>query len=120
MLCFLSESSKNEKRDAFSHEWTEYPSSLFDVIAKCEEKYVMRKGNKSDFLSYLKCDIAHITEEELLPESSLPSAYFVDAMAFLQRFQSMEKNCFWRTIKSIFAETVKNDTYRLLCHSLHW
>ena len=74
VLCFLNESNQEEKHAAFSHEWTEYPSSLFDVIAKSDGKYVMRKENKLDFLSHLKYDIAHSTEEQLLPESSLSSA----------------------------------------------
>ena len=92
VLCFLQESNAQEKHEAYSHEWTDYPSSLFEESTKSEARFVMRKGNKSDFLSYLQSDIISITEVQLLPpDSKLQTAYYVDAMAFLQRFQNMGK-----------------------------
>ena len=48
---FFYQSAENETRKiAFSHEWTDYPSSLFDLGCRLEDKYTMHKACKSHFL----------------------------------------------------------------------
>lgn len=51
-LCFTQDLSDEERIDAFSYEWLEYPPSLFepDKDALLKNEYRMRKGTKSDFL----------------------------------------------------------------------
>lgn len=49
-LCFFHDADKKTRHKVFSHEWTDYPSSLFEVDPTLDQGYVMRKGCKSDFL----------------------------------------------------------------------
>ena len=50
-LCFAQTCDDQTRKAAFSHEWTNYPSSLFEVDPRVPLGYSMRKGTKSDFLS---------------------------------------------------------------------
>ena len=48
-LCFAENLESKEKAKVFSHEWTKYPSSLFQPDELHPVKFSMRKGNKSDY-----------------------------------------------------------------------
>jgi len=89
-LCFAQNLSKKEKLDAFSHEWAEYPSSLFDPDDDHPSGYAMRKGNKADYLIALKGIMGSNWEEkENLPVSDQKTCMLVDMMAFVQRYRDM-------------------------------
>jgi hypothetical protein len=49
-LCFLQRAGEALRNEAFTHEWTCYPSSLFEPNSVADEQYIMRTGTKSDFL----------------------------------------------------------------------
>jgi len=94
-LYFVQDLNEERKMDAFSHEWTSYPASLFEQDASLDQCYVMRKGNKSDFLIALKTSIGESgAEYDILPPSDEPTVLVVDAMAFIQRYQQMGSNTF--------------------------
>jgi len=74
---------------AFSHEWTDYPSSLFEVDPRLVQGFVMRKGNKSDFLAVLIAEaeqdvVLHLPS---LPQSDLSTVYLEDTIAFVNKYQ---------------------------------
>ena len=52
-LCFAVSLSNKDRIDAFSHEWAEYPSSLFQPDNSHPTGYSMRKGNKPVYLTSL-------------------------------------------------------------------
>ena len=94
-LCFLQSCDEQTRKKAFSHEWTNYPSSLFEVDPRVPQGYCMRKGSKSDFLSALKNSIApESTPLHSLPDSSVQTAFLVDAMAFVNRYQFLGAKTF--------------------------
>ena len=88
VLCFFRDADPDAARFAFSHEWTEYPSSLFEVDPRKEIGYAMRKGTKSDFLSEL-IEQANLDLPSELPESDMSTVILVDFMAFVNRFQTL-------------------------------
>ena len=49
-LFFCQSADDETRKKTFSHEWTDYPSSLFDLGCRLEDKYSMRNACKSDFL----------------------------------------------------------------------
>ena len=53
-LCFAVSLSNKDQVAAFSHEWAEYPSSLFQPDNSHPTGYIMRKGNKPDYLTLLQ------------------------------------------------------------------
>ena len=67
MLCFLQQGDDETKRDAFSHEWTNYPSSLFKPDPCTPDKFVMVKGNKSDFLAGILQEVDATVLHDILP-----------------------------------------------------
>lgn len=92
-LCFAQNLDDTQKIDAFSHEWTRYPSSLFEPDKEHPCGFAMRKGNKADFLVAMKeeCGEAWVECEQLPTDESRgrSTAMIVDMMAFVQRFQDM-------------------------------
>jgi hypothetical protein len=91
-LCFLQDSEF--RHEAFSHEWTVYPPSLFEPNDNVEQGFKMRKGNKSDFLLHLQKDIADIWDEKSALPPIIPTVYIVDAMAFVQWFMNLGATTF--------------------------
>ena len=99
-LCFFQESDDETRKAAFSHEWINYPSSLFEVDPRVPLGYSMRKGTKSDFLSTLKGFAApEGSPSSSLPHSSMPTVFLVDAMAFVNRFQYLGAKTFSEAIQ---------------------
>ena len=86
-LCFFKSSEEHTREAAFSHEWTAYLSSLFEVDPRVEKGYAMRKGAKSN---YLTASMSLVTPEAL----NLQSVFLVDAMAFVNRFQYLGAKTF--------------------------
>lgn len=96
-LYFIQDLDEGKKLAAFTHEWTAYPSSLFEPDPHLEQGYGMRKGNKSDYLAALKKFLGESWREtDKLPpsESNEQCCLVVDAMAFLQRYQRLDCDCF--------------------------
>ena len=91
-LCFMQQVDDNTRHVAFSHEWSEYPSSLFEVDHRFEIGHGMCKGNKADYLLYLTLDVK---DEVQTITGSLPhTVYLIDAMAFCQRNQTLGAKTF--------------------------
>ena len=69
--------------ESFSHEWTKYPASPFEPD---DQGYVMRKGNKADYVVAMKSQFgdAWVEEDYLPPDGNM---LLVDAMAFIHRQQ---------------------------------
>jgi len=92
-LCFAQNLDETQKIDAFSHEWTRYPSSLFDPDREHPCGFAMRKGNKADYLAALReaCGTSWVECEKLDEANRFESStgVIVDMMAFVQRFQDM-------------------------------
>ena len=95
-LYFAQGANDESKLDAFSHEWAQYPTSLFEPDNRSPQGYSMRKGTKSDYLAAL-CSLnsGHdaILKDSLAP-SQLQTVYVIDAMAFIQRFQTLGAKTF--------------------------
>ncbi|KAG1710412.1 hypothetical protein GQR58_002697 [Nymphon striatum] len=91
-LCFAQNLSDEARTEAFSYEWLEYPPSLFEPE---KNGYSMRKGCKSTYLSTLQAEVADSWEPlKELPPSSADAVYVVDAMAFIQRFNTLGSSTF--------------------------
>ncbi|KAG1674634.1 hypothetical protein GQR58_015006 [Nymphon striatum] len=91
-LCFAQNLSDEARTEAFSYEWLEYPPSLFEPE---KNGYSMRKGCKSTYLSTLQVEVAHSWEPlKELPPSAADAVYVVDAMAFIQRFNTLGSSTF--------------------------
>ena len=48
VLCFFQSCDNPTRNIAFSHEWTKYSASLFEVDPRVQRGYCMRQGIKSD------------------------------------------------------------------------
>ncbi|KAG1708468.1 Ribosomal RNA processing protein 36 [Nymphon striatum] len=93
-LCFAQNLSDEARTEAFSYEWLEYPPSLFEPE---KNGYSMRKGCKSTYLSTLQAELADSWEPlKELPTSAADAVYVVDAMAFIQRFNTLGSSTFGR------------------------
>ncbi|KAG1664752.1 hypothetical protein GQR58_019681 [Nymphon striatum] len=89
-LCFAEQLGQKEKIDAVSHEWNKYLSSIFIPDVLHPAGFAMRKGNKSDYGTMLKTTMAlQWNEPEELPASDMKTSYFIDFMAFIQRYQDL-------------------------------
>ncbi|KAG1706217.1 hypothetical protein GQR58_003741 [Nymphon striatum] len=89
-LCFAEQLGQKEKIDAVSHEWIKYLSSIFIPDVLHPAGFAMRKGNKSDYGTMLKTTMAlQWNEPEELPASDMKTSYFIDLMAFIQRYQDL-------------------------------
>ncbi|KAG1660796.1 Heat shock protein [Nymphon striatum] len=91
-LCFAQNLSDEARTEAFSYEWLEYPPSLFEPE---KNGYSMRKGCKSTYLSTLQAEVVDSWEPlKELPPSAADAVYVVDAMAFIQRFNTLGSSTF--------------------------
>ena len=95
-LCFAENLDKKEKADAFAHEWTKYPSSIFTPDALHPDNFAMRKGNKADYGIMLKATLGSEWKEnaELPVDDKSRTGYFIDLMAFVQRYQDLGSSTF--------------------------
>ena len=94
-LYFARNMTDAEKIEVFSHEWTNYPSSLFEPDHSLDQGFSMRKGNKADYLTAVRASIGNLwTETATLPSITESAALIVDAMAFIQRNQHMGNRTF--------------------------
>ena len=88
-LCFTRTLKNSDMIETFQHEWTPYPASLFEEN-QTKNGYMMRKGNKADFLVAMKTDLESDSsdiEQEFLPTSQEVTGYAVDGMGFIQKQQ---------------------------------
>lgn len=100
-LCFAQNADDETKKKAFSHEWTAYPLSLFDVNCTLEAGYSMRKGCKSNFLTSLVLEAGfEDISQPTLPDSPLQTVYLIDMMSFVNRFQHSCAKTFGELFKS--------------------
>ncbi|KAG1683471.1 hypothetical protein GQR58_010014 [Nymphon striatum] len=91
-LCFAQNLSDEARTEAFSYEWLEYSPSLFELE---KNGYSMRKGCKSTYLSTLQAEVADSWEPlKELPPSAADAVYVVDAIAFIQRFNTFGSSTF--------------------------
>ncbi|KAG1681421.1 hypothetical protein GQR58_011876 [Nymphon striatum] len=91
-LCFAQNLSDEARTEAFSYECLEYPPSLFEPE---KNRYSMRKGCKSTYLSTLQAEVADSWEPlKELPPSAADAVYVVDAMAFIQRLNTLGSSTF--------------------------
>ena len=89
-LFFCQSADDETRKKAFSHEWTDYPSSLFNLGCRLEDKYTMRKACKSDFLRKVISEAGTDFDQPAhFSESDLRTVYLIDAMAFVNRFQHL-------------------------------
>ena len=85
-LCFAQDLSDEARTEAFSYEWLEYPPSLFEPE---KNAFIMRKGCKSIYLSALQAEVVSSWEPfKELPPSTSDAIYVIDAMAFIQQFNT--------------------------------
>ncbi|KAG1655757.1 hypothetical protein GQR58_024336 [Nymphon striatum] len=129
-LCFAQNLSDEARTEAFSYEWLEYPPSLFEPE---KNGYSMRKGCKSTYLSTLQAEVADSWEPfKELPPSAADAVYVVDAMAFIQRFNTLGSSTFgqlqerlqiqisssWQCIISLDCQTLLSYGWRrMICSS---
>ncbi|KAG1699858.1 hypothetical protein GQR58_005446 [Nymphon striatum] len=91
-LCFAQNLSDEARTEAFSYEWLEHPPSLFEPE---KNGYSMRKRCKSTNLSTLQAEVADSWEPlKELPPSAADAVYVVDAMAFIQRLNTLGSSTF--------------------------
>ena len=106
-LCFFQQAGESLRDEAFSHEWPDYPSSLFKPDARFEMGISMVKGHKSGFLAGLSAEI-EINMPENLPGSSLPTSYLIDAMFFIQRYQHLGARTFQNLVECYLMQLLRN------------
>lgn len=94
-LCFVQGARDEVRLQAFCHEWTDYPASLFEPDHRSPQGFSMRKGNKADYLSAIYNYIGNgFKNVDRLADSDLKTVYAIDAMAFIQRFQTLGAKTF--------------------------
>ena len=79
--------------DAFSHEWLEYPPALYDHDGN-NNCFIMRKGTKADFFDKIQSEVSEWETVKELPPTASPTIYVIDAMAFIQRYQTLGVSTF--------------------------
>lgn len=104
-LCFVNDTSDTEKYTAFSHEWSNYPPALFEPSSSTSYEYVMRKGVKSDFIHFIESDVACPTTES--PPNTNECVLLIDAMAFIQKYQTMGAKTFLDLQKAYLNQIFK-------------
>ena len=95
-LYFAQGANYESKLDAFSHEWAQYPTTLFEPDNRSPQGNSMRKETKSDYLAAL-CSLNSGHDailKDSLASSQLQTVYVIDAMAFIQRFQTLGAKTF--------------------------
>jgi len=108
------------KLETLSHEWAQYPPALFHPNNAVSQGYQMRSGNKADMILSLKKLLDDQWEEvEKIPDKDQNSCvYIIDAMAFIQRQQTL--NC------KTFGELQAKYRQRIIqqqpkgCHTIHF
>lgn len=117
-LCFAENLSEEEKIDQFSHEWTQYPSSIFKPDALHPNGFSMRKGNKCDYLAMLKTEMSdEWREQKEMDESDEKTVYFIDLMAFIQRYQDMGSSTFLELSNKYLKKILR--TQPKGCYTVH-
>ncbi|KAJ8321079.1 hypothetical protein KUTeg_002666 [Tegillarca granosa] len=107
-LGFFQGKDDNTREIAFSHEWTNYPTSLFDTDQRSESGFMMRKGTKSDFLAYLIKEVDQgEVEYDSLPDSDLSTVYLVDAMAFINRYYKLGGKTFGDFLQAFVGQLLR-------------
>ncbi|CAG9771492.1 unnamed protein product [Ceutorhynchus assimilis] len=95
-LHFTRELDEEAKIKVFSHEWTPYPSSLFEI--DWESNIIMRKGNKSEFYRAVLREIKDVAIEfSCMPieeSGTSKKAYIIHMMALIQRYQNFNSKTF--------------------------
>ena len=86
-LCFTQDLSDEGRIEAFSHEWLEYPPALFDHDDN--NKFIMWKGTKVDFFNTIQSEASGWEALTELPPTVSPTIYVIDALAFIQRYQTL-------------------------------
>ena len=75
-----------EKVETFSHEWTSYPSSIFEPDAYLSNGFAMRGGNKKECMVGIKKQLGDSwTELDQLPMSDQRIHLIIDMMSFVQQ-----------------------------------
>ena len=107
-LCFFYSADEETRYKVFSHEWTDYPSSLFETDPGLTQGYTMRKGCKSDFVKTLSSQVdATFKQPNLLPESVLSSMYLIDMMSFVQKYQHLGAETFGQLLSHYIAKIIQ-------------
>ena len=110
-LCFTRTLKNSDMIETFQHEWTPYPASLFEEN-QTKNGYMMRKGNKADFLVAMKTDLESDSsdiEQEFLPTSQEVTGYAVDGMGFIQKQQFHECRTF-SDVEGRYLQQLLNNT----------
>ena len=118
-LCFVQGAGEGTQHEAFSHEWTCYPSSIFEPSSTSEQDYVMRTGSKRDFLLPL-LTAADIQQPLDLPNSDLPTVYIIDAVAFILRYQQLGAKTFGELITKYVSKDVNTQTCWMHTYARSW
>ena len=104
-LCFFHSVNEETRCKVFSHEWTDYPSSLFETGPRLTQGYTMRKGCKSYFVKALSSQVdTTFKQPNLLPESILSSVYLIDMMSFVQKDQHFGAKTFGQLLSRYIAK----------------
>ena len=76
-------------------------------------KFIMRKGIKGDFFNTIQSEASGWeTSTELLPTVS-PMIYVIDALAFIQRYQTLKCGYIWRITGAIYKENNDKETRKM-------
>jgi len=103
-LYFAQNMIDAEKIKVFSHEWTNYPSSLFEPDHSLDQGFSMRKGNKA-----IRASVGNVwTETATLPSTAESTVLIVDAMAFIQRNQHMGSTIFSELQQKYLKQLMSN------------
>ena len=85
-LYFLQNLSNKEKVETFSHEWTSYPSSLFEPNTQMANGFAMRGGNKAEYMIGIKKQLGESWRDmDQLPSSDHRTHFIIDMMSFVQQ-----------------------------------
>lgn len=94
-LYFLQNMDNDQKVETFSHEWTSYPSSLFEPDPALPCGYGMRKGNKADFVIGIQKELGESwIEKDQMPTSTHSSHFIIDMMAFIHHYRNVDCTTF--------------------------
>lgn len=89
-MLFMDNVNDAEKRAALSHEWTNYPASLFEPCEKLKSGYAMRKGSKADYYHAIKTFLGeHWIETESIEKQPGNTVLIIDAGYFLHKKMSL-------------------------------
>ena len=84
-LCFFYGADEETRCKAFSHEWTDYSSSLFETVPRLTHGYTMWKGCESDFVKAL---LSQVNETFKAAKALDRMHYFsVCLMSFVKKYK---------------------------------